>query len=167
MLTQPAAPPHHCMQHTFHLNLQRATITTTTSDYKASTSGEFPNPHHHFINTHQTNKHIDICSIIKSNIKPIHYQIVKSSNLLHKARLHAQKGGEAESNKLTSQKTCNHQMANRGKAVHDAIMRSPTDTTMEDMEDTMVIENIQTKRTQETKKGGSSSKRKKNAELIT
>ena len=54
-------------------------------------------------------------------------------------------------------------MANRGKAVHDAIMRSPTDTTMEDMEDTMVVENIQTKRTQEAKKGGSSSKRKKNA----
>ena len=58
-------------------------------------------------------------------------------------------------------------MSNRGKAVHDATMKSPTDTTMNDTEDTMVIESIQTKRTQEAKKGGSSSKRKKNAKLIT
>ena len=58
-------------------------------------------------------------------------------------------------------------MANRGKAVHEAIMRSPTDTNMEDTEDTMVIEPNQSKRTQETKKGGSSSKRKKNMELST
>ena len=58
-------------------------------------------------------------------------------------------------------------MSIRGKAVHDAIMGSPTDTTMNDMEDTMVIENIQSKRTQDAKKGGSANKRKKNAELIT
>ena len=58
-------------------------------------------------------------------------------------------------------------MASRGKAVHDAIMRSPTDTNMEDTEDTMVIETTQTKRAQEAKKGSSSSKRKKNAELTT
>ena len=51
--------------------------------------------------------------------------------------------------------------------MHDAIMRSPTDTNMDDMEDTMLIETNQTKRAQETKKGGSSSKRKKNVELIT
>ena len=38
---------------------------------------------------------------------------------------------------------------------------------MEDTEDTMVIETTQAKRTQEAKKGGSSSKRKKNAELTT
>ena len=46
-------------------------------------------------------------------------------------------------------------------------MRSPTDTNMEDIEDTMVIEATQAKRTQETKKGSSSSKRKKNTELAT
>ena len=51
--------------------------------------------------------------------------------------------------------------------MHEAIMRSPIDTNMEETEDTMLIESIQTKRAQETKKGGSSSKRKKNAELIT
>ena len=43
--------------------------------------------------------------------------------------------------------------------MHEAIMRSPTDTHMDDTEDTMVIEINQTKRAQETKKGGSSSKR--------
>ena len=43
-------------------------------------------------------------------------------------------------------------MANRGKAVHEAIMRSPTNTNMEDAEDTMVLETIPTKRTQEPKK---------------
>ena len=58
-------------------------------------------------------------------------------------------------------------MANRGKAVHEAIMRSPIDTNMEDSEDTMLIESIQNKRSQEGKTGGSSSKRKKNTELAT
>lgn len=58
-------------------------------------------------------------------------------------------------------------MANRGKAIHEAIMKSPTDATMEDTEDTMMIEPTQPKRAQEMKKGGSSSKRKKNAELVT
>ena len=75
-----------------------------------------------------------------------------------------------KSNILTFLKICNpcdQQMSIRGKAVHDAIMGSPTDTTMNDMEDTMVIENIQSKRTQDAKKGGSANKRKKNAELIT
>ena len=51
--------------------------------------------------------------------------------------------------------------------MHDAIMRSPTDTNMEDSEDTMVIELTQSKRTQETKKGSTSSKRKKSTELVT
>jgi hypothetical protein len=36
--------------------------------------------------------------------------------------------------------------------VHDAIMRSPTDTNMEDINDTMVVEVNQSKRAQETKK---------------
>ena len=58
-------------------------------------------------------------------------------------------------------------MAYRGKAVHDAIMKSPIDVNMEDTEDTMLIETNQTKRTQETRKGSSSSKRKKNTELST
>ena len=43
-------------------------------------------------------------------------------------------------------------MAHRGKAVHDAIMRSPTDANMENTEDTMLIETNQTKTTQETQK---------------
>ena len=51
--------------------------------------------------------------------------------------------------------------------MHDAIMRSPTNTNMEDFEDTMVIEPTQPKRTQETKKGSNSSKRKKSTELMT
>ena len=58
-------------------------------------------------------------------------------------------------------------MANRGKAVHEAIMRSPIDTHTDDPEDTMMLESIQTKRAQESKKGGSANKRKKNAELAT
>lgn len=51
--------------------------------------------------------------------------------------------------------------------MHDAIMRSPTDTNMEDIEDTMMIEATQSKRTQEAKSRTTSSKRKKNAKLTT
>ena len=95
----------------------------------------------------------------------------KSSNLLYKARLHAQKGGGDESTTLTTNKHtsiyCDQQMAHRGKAVHEAIMSSPTDTNMEDLEDTMLIESIQAKRAQESKKGSSSSKRKKITEIAT
>lgn len=58
-------------------------------------------------------------------------------------------------------------MASKRKTIHDAIIRSPTDTNMKDIEDTMVIEATQTKRTQEAKRRSSSSKRKKNAELTT
>ena len=58
-------------------------------------------------------------------------------------------------------------MANRGKAVHEAIMKSPIDTNMNDTEDTVMIEGNLTKRTQEGRKGSSSSKQKKSAELIT
>ena len=68
---------------------------------------------------------------------------------------------------LTTYKLFSQQMANRGKAVHEAIMKSPIDTTMEDTEDIVVIEGNQTKRTQENKKGSSSSKRKKSMELAT
>ncbi len=88
-----------------------------------------------------------------------------SSNLLHKARLHAQKGGGDESKTIQTYQNLStyhvQQMASRGKAVHDAIMRSPTDTDMDDGEDTMVLEANPIKRTQETRKGSSSSKRKK------
>ena len=58
-------------------------------------------------------------------------------------------------------------MSKRGKEVHDAIMKSPSDTNMEELEDTMLIESIQAKRSQESKKGSSSSKRKKGTELAT
>ena len=51
--------------------------------------------------------------------------------------------------------------------MHDAIMRSPTDIDMDDGEDTMVLDANPIKRTQETRKGSSSSKRKKNSELAT
>ena len=94
----------------------------------------------------------------------------KCSSLLYKARLHAQKGGGDKSNTLNSYQNTSilfPQMASRGKAVHEAIMRSPTDTNMEDIEDTMVLDSIPTKRAQDPKKGGSSSKRKKNVELST
>ena len=100
-----------------------------------------------------------------------HKQTNKNSNLLYKARLHAQEGG---GDKSTTLKTypyvrilCSLQMSSRGKAVHEAIMRSPTDTNMEDIEDTMVLETIPNKRAQDPKRGGSSSKRKKNVELST
>ena len=100
-----------------------------------------------------------------------HNQTNKSSNLLHKARLHAQKGGGDKSDNLRTYQNnsnfCMQQMASRGKAVHEAIMKSPRDTNMEDTEDLMVLEANQTKRAQETKRGGSSTKRKKNMELIT
>ena len=98
-------------------------------------------------------------------------QTTNSPNLLYKARLHAQKGGGGESNKLTTHQhissLCFQQMTNRGKAVHDAIMGSPIDTAMEDSDDTVVLEANQTKRAQEPKCGSSSSKRKKSMEIIT
>ena len=102
-------------------------------------------------------------SPIYSNISP---------NLSYKARVHAQKGrGDKNTTlKITHQNKsnhCVHRMANRGKAVHDIIMRSSPDTSMEDTEDTMLTETTQSKRTQETKKGSSSSKRKKNTEFTT
>ncbi len=86
--------------------------------------------------------------------------------------MHAQKGGGDKSITLkniyqTIGISYVQQMAARGKAVHDAIMRSPTDTNMEDTDDTVVIESAHAKRTQDAKKGSSSSKRKKSAELIT
>ena len=93
----------------------------------------------------------------------------KKANLLYKARLHAQKGGGDTSTKiyLITNKQYDQQMSSRGKAVHDAIMRSPIDTNTDDMEDTMMIETTQTKRAQEVKKGSSSSKRKKSTDITT
>ena len=46
-------------------------------------------------------------------------------------------------------------------------MQGPIDSNMEDTEDMMVIESAQVKRTQDAKKGSSSSKRKKSTELST
>ena len=96
----------------------------------------------------------------------------KSFFLLHKAQLHTQKGGEEKDSTLqtyqNSSSGCAQQMSSRGKAVHNAIMGSPIDISMDEIEDTMLIETGQTKRTQETaKRGGNSSKRKKNEELTT
>ena len=100
-----------------------------------------------------------------------HNHTKKRPSLLHKAQLHVQEGGGDKSTHLKFYQTCGNyfvqQMSSRGKAVHDAIMKSPTDTNMEDTEDTMVIGATQSKRSQEAKKGGSSSKRKKNVELTT
>ena len=122
-----------------------------------------------FIDRKIYNKHVNSC--IRHKIPKLIKQANKCSSLLYKAQLHAQKGGGDKSttlkNHLTNNNHVNQQMANRGKAVHEAIMKSPIDTNMEDTEDTMVIESIQNKRAQESKKGSSSSKRKKNAELIT
>jgi hypothetical protein len=87
----------------------------------------------------------------KCKTKKRNTQINKSSKPLYKARLHAHEGrGVKSTNLKTHQHTnmhCDQQMANRGKAIHEAIMRSPTDTNMEDLEDTMLIETTQAKRT--------------------
>ena len=95
----------------------------------------------------------------------------KNFNLPYKARLHVQKGEGVKNNNLINHQNTNKQfvkhMASRGKAMHNTIMRSPTDTNMDEIEDKMVIKSSHTKRTQETKKGSSSSKRKKNTELST
>ena len=77
-------------------------------------------------------------------------------SLLYKAQLHAQKGGGDKNITLKNHQNLSicgvSQMANRGKAVHEAIMKSPVDTSMADIEDTMVLESIPTKRAQEPKK---------------
>ena len=145
--------------------------TTTTSDYTFSKSGKAPNLCHFFICFTQTNKNIkEFIFSQQNNITS--NKLVHKPNLLYKAQLHAQKGREDhESTNLNTYQNlslyCIQQMAYRGKAVHDAIMKSPIDANMEDTEDTMLIETNQTKRTQETRKGSSSSKRKKNTELST
>ena len=141
----------------------RAKLTTTTPDYKTSVSGKLPNPYHHFTHIKSISKNTTefICPqhnsippnelAHKSTNLPItthricntYNQTNKSSNLLYKARLHAQKGGDKNTTLETYQNISNHcvqQMASRGKAVHDAIMRSPINTNMEDTEHTMVIE---------------------------
>ena len=162
-----------------HTEPHKAEISTTFG-YKSSTPGKLPNSYHHFTFTNQSAATVNT---IKNTVKNPENLLVKnhfltktnithrSSNLLYKARLQAQKGGgDKSTNSKTHQNTCKicaQQMSSRGKAVHDAIMRSPIDTNMEDIEDTVVIEATQNKRSQETKKGSSSSKRKKNGELIT
>ena len=162
-----------------HTEPHKAEISTTFG-YKSSTPGKLPNSYHHFTFTNQSAATVNT---IKNTVKnpenlPVKNHFLtktnithRSSNLLYKARLQAQKGGgDKSTNSKTHQNTCKicaQQMSSRGKAVHDAIIRSPIDTNMEDIEDTVVIEATQNKRSQETKKGSSSSKRKKNGELIT
>ena len=164
--------------------------TATTPDYILSESGKVPNPYHFFICFKQTNKsikefifsqqtntnsnklvHTAKTRIIQHRSCNNNTQTNLKPNLLYKAQLHAQKGREDESIIVNTYQQlsmyCIQQMAHRGKAVHDAIMSSPTDSNMEDAEDTMLIETNPTKRTQETRKGSSSSKRKKNTELST
>ena len=174
------------MRRTSYTELQVTEPTTTIPVFNNNISGKVSNLHHHFILNsitqnaietiylqHKiTNKieHIAITALICFICKT-HTQVTKSSNLLYKARLHEQKGGGDKSITLKTHHNFRNfgvpQMANRGKAVHDAIMRSPIDANMEDTDDTTMIESTQTKRTQEGKKGSSSSKRKQNAELIT
>ena len=110
-----------------------------------------------FSSTHKKNlsSHTELHKIINYTSKQIlHNNYNKthiSSTLLYKARLHAQKGGGEKSITLNTHQNlschCAQQMANRGKAVHDAIMSNPIDTDM-DTEDTMVIETTLAKRTQ-------------------
>ena len=179
------------MQQTFCPTSHRVELAPTTPDFKSSKTSKLTNPYHHSNLIKQIDRNTTELSLSKqhsvSTHKPVHkpkillikthifYNIYnqtnKSSNLLYKARLHAQKGGGDKSTNLKTYQNisyhCVQQMASRGKAVHDAIMRSLTDTNMEDIENTMVIETTQIKRTQEAKRGSSSSKRKKNTELTT
>ena len=156
--------------------------TPTAYNPRLSITGKLPKPYHHFPHlTSRTNKkktypqhnHITHTKSLKTTCMVCnnYNHTTISSNLLYKARLHAQEGGGDKSTPLKKiQNTsyhCAQQMANRGKAVHEAIMKSPMDTNTEDMEDTMMIETTQTKRTQEAKKGSSSSKRKKSTDIAT
>ena len=159
----------------------------TTLNSETNKTGKFSNLRHHSFSfnsvtkisnrlsqqlTPHKHKPASInCPNLTHTICKSQYKLNHSFSLLHKAQLHAQEGGgDISIIQETHHKTstyCTQQMAYRGKAVHEAIMRSPIDTTMEDPEDTMVIDPSQTKRTQEARKGGSSSKRKKNTELPT
>ena len=175
------------MHRTSHTKADSVETAATTNDYKPSSTGKSPNPYYHYAHTHLIDRNI---VAYKQTNNSFHKLICKHTNpftktytpnnnpnhnkrlcLLHKAQLHAQNGGGDISTKLKDYHNicnfCIQQMAHRGKAVHDAIMRSPTDTNMEDTDDTMMIETTQAKRTQEAKKGSSSSKRKKNAEITT
>ena len=174
-----------------HIKSHRIEEASTTPNYKPSSTGKLPNLYHHYAFTHPIGRNIDIYKLAQqyntSHNKPIYkyvnlftkintpnnniHHTKESASLLYKAQLHEHEGGgDISTNFKNSQNIgnyCDQQMANRGKAVHEAIMRSPIDTSMEDTYDMMVIEAIQAKRTQEGKKGGSSSKRKKNAEPTT
>ena len=160
--------------------------TIITAAHKSDTTGKSPYPYQrsagiktvdrtiqiiacidrkHY--THTNNLKLKTGILCRNKITTQHNPTNKGYNLLYKAQLHAQEGGGDYSTYQNTNTHCNLQMANRGKAVHEAIMGSPIDSNMEDTEDTMVIESIQTKRAQETKKGSSSSKRKKSTELVT
>ena len=171
------------MQQNFYTDFEETTATISDSRY--GDPGKHPNRIHQYspsisVPNNSTVivslKHANIISLaqvvnklplgIHNKFKTRKY-ITKNPNLLYKARLHAQKG---RGDKIPSLNTCSlfvQQMANRGKAVHEAIMKSPIDTNMNDTEDTVMIEGNLTNRTQEGRKGSSSSKQKKSAELIT
>ena len=168
------------MQRSSHIQTHRLEKATTTFDSKPSLLGKHSNPHHHFTSNRSKDTYVITQQnkiTLKANKNTIENHLSHINNnptnfsLLHKAQLHARKGGGDKSFALKTYQTSGNyfvqQMAHRGKAVHEAIMKSPTDTAMEDPEDIMVIESIQNKRTQDAKKGSSSSKRKKNAEPIT
>ena len=151
--------------------IHRFALATMTPDFKPSTTCKPPNSYHHLTHIIPINKNNNKNMLLQHNntssnkfahnsksFYPTnhrmcnnHNQTNKSSNLLHKARLHAQKWGDKSNNLKTYQNTsnlCVQQMASRGKAIHDDIMKSPIDTTMEDAEDMMVVEANQIKRTQ-------------------
>ena len=162
------------MRRPFHIKVLSVEIATPTFGYNSNTTGKLPNPHHHVTLINLRNRSIAICDTLHKHRNPLsnNYNHIKErSSLLYRAQLHAQKGGGDKNTNLKGYQIirsfCVQQMAHRGKAVHEAIMKSPSDTNMEDNEDTMVIDVSQTKRAQEPKKGSSSSKRKKNAEPIT
>ena len=149
------------MQLPLHTKAHKGEIATTTPNYKPVTSGKLSNPYLHLPQSNLIDRNIYILDVpqqnnLSSNVlmhknPPTrnhmlcnnYRQTHKSSNLLYKARLHAQKGGGDKSITLKTHQNfsnlCFPHMSSRGKAVLEAIMRSPIDTNMEDIEDTMVI----------------------------
>ena len=179
--THPA--PYQPMQLPLVTKARKGDTATTTPYFELSSSGKLSNPYPHLTHNNPITYLLDVLQQSVFSLKHTNplsrnhrscnnfNQTHISFNLLYKARLHAHEGGGDEITTLrTYQNTsnlCTSQMSSRGKAVHEAIMRSPSDTNMEDTEDTTMLETNPTKRTQDTKRGSSSSKRKKNAELIT
>ena len=131
--------------------------STTASDHTPNTIGKLSTLNLHLTYSNQINKIIHILGVPYQRIplrkqshttntnnhinhnNPNHNH--KSSSLLYKAQLHAQKGDKSITLKNHQNfSICGmSQMANRDKAVHEAIMKNPVDTNMADIEDTMVF----------------------------